>query len=234
MVEEGPYEILPYAEIEKLKKEMAALKKGNASSEGILDSIHSLTKAMESMLHLFESAAEGMNKEGEGTVGKKLDKVIDQNKTIAESILSLVDMVREIKQKEDYVLKQEAHQVMQPTPMPGQPPRIEPDIFMNPPSFERPTAKGYSPRNSLSQPFPSGRPPLPPGQRAQIPRGGPMPMPTGSFKDLDLNEMQGIKEPFPTGIPSPPPMNSPKEQSPFELNRQAPKKPKKGLFGFGK
>jgi len=207
MVEKGPYEILPYAEIDQLKKEIEGLKKKTASSEEILDAIGKQTKVMEDMLYLFESAAAGMKKEGEGPEGRKLDKIIDQHESIAESILSLFDIVKKIK-SEIHVnaeerakpndlaknliggLENEPRISGRPPPIKQAPPPMPPpprsDFSVPPPSFEEPPMQGVIP------------PPLPSGGQ------GPVPMPTGSFKDLnlDLPETKGI-----------------------------PGKPKKGLFG---
>ena len=216
MVGEGPYEILPYAEIEQLKKQIEDLKKKSASSGEVLDAINRLTEVMESMLHLFESAASGMKKEGEGPLGKKLDKILEQNETIAESILSLSDTIKDIqsKGKEPYIVRQKTQPVVPPEPMP----RVEPDFSMPPPGFERlmprgpvptqPTPRGpmHGPplrQGPMSGPPPKPEvpmPPVPPGEKIPTPppgpppmepmpgREGPIPMPTGSFKDLDLEK----------------------------------------------
>jgi len=194
MVEEGPYEILPYAEIEQLKKQIEDLKKKSASSEEVLDGINRLAGIVESMLHLFESAASGMKKEGEGPLGKKLDMLLDQQETLAESILSLVDMVKEIqsKEKEPYIVKQKPQPIISPEPMPG----VEPDFSMPPPGFERPRMSRPTPPRQGPPPMP----PAPPGEEIPTPPSGPppmepmpggegpIPMPTGSFKDLELGK----------------------------------------------
>jgi hypothetical protein len=203
MVEEGPYEILPYAEIDKLKKEIYDLKKKSASSDEVLDSINRLTKIIESMLHLFESAAAEMKREGEGSIGKKLDTIIEQHETIAESLLSIVDMIKEIQSKEqDVTDSREKRSSAAPQALPGIEPR--PDFSMPPPTFEM---QRMPPSPPMSAPPPSPQPPTPP------PKEGPMPMPTGSFKDLKLPEMSR-----PQGVSGPAP-----KPNVFE-------KPKKGLF----
>ena len=189
MVEEGPYEILPYAEIETLKRQIEDLKKSSSSSE-ILNAINRLTSIMESMLHLFESAATGMKKEDEGHLSRKLDKLIEQNETIAESILSLVDMVKELQSKEKeppYIARENPQQFasMPQEPMPEPFPRIEsgPDFSM-PPNFDRLRMPAAMQRQSQS----SVTPPAPTMSRREPAREGPMPMPTGSFKDLNFEK----------------------------------------------
>ena len=197
MVEKGPYEILPYAEIDQLKKEIEGLKKKTASSEEILDAIGKQTKVMEDMLYLFESAAAGMKKEGEGPEGRKLDKIIDQHESIAESILSLFNIVKKIKSE----IHVKAEEKAKPS---GRAKNLinslenEPRVSgRSPPIRQAPTPIPPPPRSDFSVPPPSLEefpmqgpipPPLPP--RGQ----GPVPMPTGSFKDLNLGlpEMQGV------------------------------------------
>ncbi len=192
---EGPYEILPYAEIDKLKKDIEGMKKKTASSEEILDAINRLAKTMESMLHLFENAAAEMRTEGEDSPGKKLDVLIDQNETIAEGLLGLVDMIKDIQPREKEV--PEMKEVPQP-PLPEPMPKMG--------------RQGFSPFGQ-SRPMPPGQQAMrpshfPPPPDASMPKEGPRPMPTGSFKDLDLNDI-----PEPKGFPG-----------------QPPEKPKKGLF----
>lgn len=107
--EEGPYEILPYKEIAALKKEVAELKnKSNASSQDLLGSVSTLTKSMNDMLQLFTAAAEEMKLEEKtesGLAGKvepimdKLDEIIEQNKTIADGMVAIADMVKDTKEK---------------------------------------------------------------------------------------------------------------------------------------
>jgi len=190
MVEKGPYEILPYAEIDQLKKEIEGLKKKTVSSEEILDAIGKQTKVMEDMLYLFESAAAGMKKEGEGPEGRKLDKIIDQHEAIAESILSLFDIVKKIKSEIHVNAEERAKPNDRAKNLIGSL-ETEPRISGRPPSMPLPPRSDFSvPPPGLEEPPMQGPipPPLPSGSK------GPVPMPTGSFKDLnlDLPETKGI------------------------------------------
>ena len=205
MVEKGPYGILPFGEVDKLKKQIEDLKKKSASSQEILDAVNRLTSIIESMLHLFEGAAAGMKREGKNPLGKKLDKVIDQNETIAGSILSLADMIKELKPRRPYNVREKPQPVIPPEPV-----SMPPPDFSVPPSFESPRPipltppmGGPTPRQS-----PVDAPPMPPKQ-------GPVPMPTGSFKDLEFG-----------APPSGKPMVPDPTQGPLWAE-----KPKKGLFG---
>ncbi len=101
-----PYEILPYREVSSLKKDISDLKQkmGDGSSKQLADSIANLSKTMENMLNLFQSAAEEMRLEEKGVssdssailaeIDNKLDELIDQNKTIAEGIVAVADMIK--------------------------------------------------------------------------------------------------------------------------------------------
>lgn len=179
MVEEGPYEILPYAEIDKLKKQIEDLRKKTASSHEILDAVNRLAKIMESMLHLFESAAAGMKKEGEGPLGKKLDKLIDQHETIAESILVLRDRIKELQSEEKEPREEKLQPIMPPEPIPG----FGPDFSMPKPRFKMPA---QMPRMPQPRTQPSRQTPPPVATRPS--KEGPIPMPTGSFKDLSFGK----------------------------------------------
>jgi len=107
MAEDESYEIMPYKEIVALKKEMELLKKnsGDVSSKELINQMASLTKSMSSMLGLFKQAADEMKAE-ESTEDKlagkidplldKLDVVIDQNKTIAEGMVAVADMIKDM------------------------------------------------------------------------------------------------------------------------------------------
>ena len=115
MPEEGDYEIMPYKEIVALKKEVEALKsKSGASSQDLLNSMDTLTKTMNSMLQLFKSAAEEMRSEGNekqdftekaGPMLERLDALEEQNRTIAEGMVAIADMVKEMKGEKPSLFK---------------------------------------------------------------------------------------------------------------------------------
>ena len=107
MVEEGSYEIMPYKEIVALKRDITELKKksGEAPSRDLLNSMNNLTKSMEGMLQLFRTAAEEMKSEESVDVNKQLapmkaeiNKLSEQSKTIAEGMVAIADMVKEMKE----------------------------------------------------------------------------------------------------------------------------------------
>ena len=209
MVEEGPYEILLYAEIEILKKEIGSLKKNSESSDQILNSINRLTKIVESMLFLFESAAKGMQNESNGDSEKKMNRLLNQNETLAEGILTLVDMIKELKEDEDSFHKEERMKIPEqennfpmpppnfgiPKPMSSQnqhrqmqsPPPIQQPFTKNSTRQKQPLLKEFEIPPAMDRaPLPE-QPPLPPNKESM------RVMPTGSFKDLKLpKEKKGL------------------------------------------
>jgi len=200
MVDEGSYEIMPYKEIIQLKKQIAELqqKTGDTSSKELLNSMASLTKSMNNMLQLFSSAAEEMKLEEktEGELSQKISPLIDkverledQNKTIAEGLVAIADMVKDMRGKK------EMHKPLPPEPEPfggldeGLPP-------LEPP---RPTGGPLPYHDSVRvvtrRPMPplGGQMPPPPGMppfgRPMPPPGGPMPPPPGMPPGPDMGPL---------------------------------------------
>ncbi len=175
MAEQGPYEILPYSEIEDLKRQINELKKKTSSSEEVLVTIKHISDTFERLLKLFEAASESMKKEGDSPLEKKLDTLMDQNETIAESLLNLIDMVKEMKNTEkedDKILKEIKPKIEQSVPKPNFSPR---------PSFNfpsqgnipgNPPMPGMPPQRQDFQnmpPQPPGKPPMPDQEFNPIP-----------------------------------------------------------------
>ena len=161
------YDLLPHQEIEELKRQVQELKtrSDKSSSQEIVKAIDQLTRAMDAMLRLFTEAAQevkGDDKEHE-QIAEKLDEVIEQNKTIAEGMVAVSDMVR------DFVERQKYRPVPMPRPrpnypMPGPEPSFEPQFS------DMPRASGFEPGFNE------------PGHQ------GPVPMPSMPFSDFDLGE----------------------------------------------
>lgn len=249
MPEEGPYEILPYAEIEKLKKQMEDLKKQTASSNDVLDQMKRMTGVMENLLYLFENASASMKKEGEGPLGKKVDKLIDQHEIVAESILSMVSMIKELKSKlKNIEEKPHVHHVIESSKSQSKPrtrstsdllSELENDtriieepkhpIGMREPTPSQPDFLSTSP--SFKKP-PLQRPQVqkPPMQHARTPPPPPMQHappkpPSHSIPPPPMGQPPIATRPGPKG---PIPMQTFKEPP-------IPDTPKKkGLFGFSK
>ena len=174
MADDEPYDMLPHREIEELKRQVQELKtrSDKSSSQAIVDSLDQLTRSMDAMLKLFTEAShevKGDDKEHE-QIADKLYEIIEQNKTIAEGMIAVSDMVR------DFVEKQKYKPVPMPRPMPrpnyqpsGPEPRFEQPRF-EPQFNDMPRAPGFEP--GFNEPGPQG----------------PVAMPSMPFSDFDLGE----------------------------------------------
>ena len=197
MEDDGSYGIISYREFANLKKEIEELKSkpSNDSNKLLLDSMAKLTQNMNSMLELFKSAADEMKIEGSSQVNiakeitplsEKIELIIQQTKTMAEGMVSIADMVAEIKEKKEtdkFQLSENAYQNNQALPQqPKLPPTMPPPMQGNMMGFQQPMRQ----------------PPIPPPQYArqeQPLQFRPMPPPEMP-DDMPL-------EPFPP-IPEPP------------------------------
>ena len=100
------YDIVPHRQISDLKRQMDELKTKShgASSTDLTQSMSALTKSMDGMLRLFSEAAQELKVEGHeeeayfeklNPLNDKLDKIIEQNKIIAEGMVAVSDMLRD-------------------------------------------------------------------------------------------------------------------------------------------
>jgi len=160
MARDEPYDLMPHREIIELKKQLQELKNKKTSSQELTNSMHALTNSMDSMLKLFTETAEELKlDEKENSVNKKLDEIIEQNKVIADGMVTVSDMVK------DFVGKQKNPEIDQ-IPKPNFPQPIPEPSFDQPPKFD-PELDKLEP---LDQPLP------PPGSVA---------MPSMPFSDLE-------------------------------------------------
>ena len=177
MAEDEPYEMMSHKEIVELRKQVQELKsKGSdAGSKQLPDSINKLTEQMNSMMGLFKTAAEEMHLEekDEHFVAKKiaplidkLDEIIEQNKTIAEGMVAVADMIKESMEK------------TRGAPRPFLRPEPSPDFESLP---EMATFNDLEPKIRKGQMPPPGMPrhtpprPMPSMQMSSMPIQGPMP-----------------------------------------------------------
>lgn len=203
MVEESPkkeevyYELMPHKKIKKIKKEIESLKKKaeteSFTSKGFMSSVNSLTTSIDSLMELFKEATESMKLEeqAEEEVSKKIgpllarmDDIEEQNRKIAEGIVTVADMVTE--------LKEEIEKIKKPA-MPRIRPMPRPKIVMPPPR-PMPPRPPEMPKKPVPfpRPMPPGAKPLPP-----LPEERPMPPPPW--------EKPGAPPPMPPGPPGPMP-----------------------------
>jgi hypothetical protein len=89
------------ADIANLKRQVRQFESSQDMSE-LAGSMGALTRSMEGMLQLFTEAAQELNIENReeetvmdklAPITKKLDTIIEQNKTIAEGIITISDMI---------------------------------------------------------------------------------------------------------------------------------------------
>ncbi|MFH1850194.1 MAG: hypothetical protein ABH879_08520 [archaeon] len=104
MVDE--YELTPHKQLEQLKKEVEELRKNpfgkNSGSHDMLSAVEKLTRSIDQMNGIFKGAVHELKEgsreekaEKRDPLSKKLDKLIDQNKKIAEGIISVAKMLSE-------------------------------------------------------------------------------------------------------------------------------------------
>lgn len=185
---------ISYKDISELKKELETIQdRKDVSPKELYDAVHRLADTVSGMLEVFGAAAEQMKLEDKGyeaesrkhdTIVSKLDKLIDQNKTIAEGMVAIVELVKEKLGSADEPL-----------------PKEEVQIFKKPePRFARPEWKPDAPKAPVGPPMPPPMaqpisPPMSPANLtppmndfgAQLPPMQPAPSP-----DLDFPD-----EPFP-------------------------------------
>ena len=99
------YDLIPYKDVSDIKRQLEGIRdKREVPLKDLHDAVQKLTSVMSDMLEMFAGAAEQMKleeKEYENEAKKhemvvsKMDKLIDQNKTIAEGMVAIVDMVKE-------------------------------------------------------------------------------------------------------------------------------------------
>ncbi len=206
MAADDSYEIMPYKEIVELKKQIADLQRrsGDASSKELLQSMAALTKSMDNMLQLFSSAAEEMKIEEktEGELSQKVTPLIekvnrleDQNKTIAEGLVAIASMVKDIRKGRFREQEEESRpapprlpeeptfeglspfeeEQEQPELPPLEPPRRPMPPPRIPPRPMQPPRMMYPPREAMPPPWQMPQPGAPFGAPPEGPDLGPLP-----------------------------------------------------------
>ena len=187
--------LVPYKDITELKKELEEIQgKKDISIKDIHEAVVKLAHALTDMLEVFGAATEQMQfeeKEYESNTRKhemiiaKLDKLIDQNKTIAEAMVGVVEVVKEklgaVKEREESFFK----------------PKPEPKPFMRPQTEWQPKPEQMMPRaqpmmQQMEPPMPSPIP-MPSFGMQQMPPMQPEPSP--ELPDFDFpEEPSGLEE----------------------------------------
>lgn len=161
------YDLLPHRQINELKGLVQDLKNkvDRASPKDLIDSMDSLTKSIDSLMALFKQAADEMRYEEKEEIlsggsehkalNEKLDRILEQNKIIADGMVAVSNMVRDFAGKQ---IKQQA-----PKPQQFQP-SFQPS--MRAPSFPQPSFQPQfnapmPPRQQMPAPGFMEEPPLP-------------------------------------------------------------------------
>ncbi|MBI2523244.1 hypothetical protein HYW19_02555 [Candidatus Woesearchaeota archaeon] len=153
------YDLMPHRQINELRGLVQDLKNkvDRASPKELIESMDSLTKSIDSLMALFKQAADEMKYEEKEEIlsggsehkamNDKLDKIMEQNKIIADGMVAISDMVR------DFTGKQRKQQAAQaPKPQQFQPqPSFQPS--MNAPSFQ----PSFQPQFNAPPPMPAPR-----------------------------------------------------------------------------
>ena len=102
---EEDYGVVPYRDLSELKTQLEGIQsKKDVSTKDLHDAVAKLAQSMSDMIEIFGAAAEQLKleeKEREAEMKKheliaaKLDKLLDQNKTIAEGMVAVVEMIKE-------------------------------------------------------------------------------------------------------------------------------------------
>ena len=122
------------------------------------------------MLKLFQNAAEDIDTdEDHNSINEKLDKIIEQNKVIADGMVAISGMVKDFAEKQKNLESTPQQSFQPPKPEPNFPPKPEPG-FQSPPDIE-------ADLNELPTPQQLDQPPSP--------RPGPVAMPSMSFSNLE-------------------------------------------------
>ncbi len=224
--DENQYEIMPIHEINEMKKEIESLKK-QYLNQGVPSSIDTLNNNIKDLLAIFREATSEMREEQKvvDASKKRIDEVslnvnelFDQNAKIAEAIIAVHDLSREMKEMMDEMVKKSAEPELA-IPVPNIPPipanipplpavAAEPEMPMAPPIVPRPP----QPPQGLGRPLPGTIPP---------PRMPPPPQPPPQ-RPMPGSEDIGFLP------PTPPPRRA--RAPPPPLGIPLPKKKKKGLF----
>jgi len=108
MEDSDEYELLPHEQIEHLRRELEKLKNNPfvKSHEGdqLFGAVKNLTESVDKLYELFSNVQEDLVKEyaetkGEGKSSEKMDLILEQNKHIAEGIMSLADRLEKTESK---------------------------------------------------------------------------------------------------------------------------------------
>jgi hypothetical protein len=102
LADDDEYELLPKQEIDALKKEVERLKKNPLGDlqegESILEAINNLNDNIRKLIDIFTKAGADLEKDYSGSSPvEDIKSIKDQNEQIAQGILTVADMVKDMK-----------------------------------------------------------------------------------------------------------------------------------------
>jgi len=151
------YELIPKQELDSLRKEIDKLKKNPLGElpegESFLDEVKSLNSNIRKLVDIFTNTESELAKEyAEHNPLEEIRSLKDQNAQIAEGILALADMVKEVKlQNEKTKEQQETKTVISKEPL------DQYGLPLTPPPQDNFSLPELGPMALPPQPFPSDR-----------------------------------------------------------------------------
>lgn len=203
-------DLAQYKDISELRKELEGMKgRKEIPAKDLYEAVQKLTQTVTGMLDIFSAATEQMRleeREFESESRKhemiisKLDKLIDQNKTIAEGMVAIVEMVKEkivapAREKQQMFMPSTEESLFKPTPPR---PFIRQQEWQPKPDPTQRTQPMMAPPQMASPSMPS---PMPSDFGMQMPPMQPEPSP--ELPDLDFPDETlgfGEEEPKKKGI----------------------------------
>jgi hypothetical protein len=178
MAKDEEYELMPHQTIAKIKHELEILKRKagtmkEVSTKEFQSSMDNLNNNINNLLSLFKEAAQNIDVEEEPGIKEQIDplskrvaRIEDENSKIAEGILVIADMIKELKEAPS-----------QPKTEPAQKPFPKPVFRQQPPQPKEkpPFPEMIPPKTAPGPEF--GRPPMPPPSRMPSRTMSPMPPP---------------------------------------------------------
>lgn len=160
------YEILPQKEIQELKEELRKLKEYEITpTKKMQVSLVEVNTKLDKLLSIFEEAMTALQLEEGGLsfkekmkpVVEKMNKVLEQNSEIAQGIVAVADLVKDLREDlgKGVTVKEPALESPPPAPMPMG--------TFGPPAF--PPSTGPRPMPGMQMMGPPGMPPPPPRRR---------------------------------------------------------------------
>jgi hypothetical protein len=233
MEKDEEYELMPHKEIIKLREELEKLKKNplgrGKKAEDLLESIETLNDSINSLIYVFQHATDELKrepkKEAEQTDLKplleKFNELMEQNKEIAEGIVSIAEMIKYEKRKIDSFDERIKPYSRFSEERSSFGPRPEPKPFTPPQPIPQQAPPTLQPRPGFQIPQASSFDTPPPGNPNPMPNFSNKPAqpfpPLPSF-DEDNNENTRTPPPAPSfDMPPPPNVNRPGEKKGFRL-----------------